>query len=164
MFVDEIKPFSDKLNIGRHLDLPIFSTIFKQKSNRNFFTGLPPHPMVPRVESQHPQWANLNVRQALPMNKQDFNLAFGYELTPAAFFNFKNNLISVARIISRTPIGISFKQTGKMTSKKIRLFLTPISKISCPLFDYLNSKSNLNLPRIDSQSLQGPGYLSRLDA
>ena len=83
------------------------------------------------------------------MSEQDFDLAFGYELTPAAFFNFKNNLTFVARIISRTPTGISFKQTGKMTSKKIRLFLTPISKISCPLFDYLNSKSNLNLPRID---------------
>ena len=93
------------------------------------------------------------------MSKQDFDLAFGYELTPAAFFNFKNNLTFVARIISRTPTGISFKQTGKMTSKKIRLFLTPTSKISCPLFEYLNTKSNLNLLHLD---LKGFTKLFRL--
>ena len=163
MFISELKPFTDKLNNNRHLDLPVFSTIFKLKSNRNFFTGHPPRPMSPRVESQQPPWANLSVRQTLSMNKQELDLAFGYQLTPAAFFNFKNNIIPIARFISKNPTENPIKLTGKLTSKKIRLYLTPISKISCPLFDYLNSKSNLNIPLTDPKCFSKLAKLNGID-
>ena len=163
MFVDEIKLFSDKKNAGKHLDLPIFSSLFKNLSNKNLFNGRPPRSVFPQVENIHPQWANLSLSQALQKNKHELDLIFGYELTQAAFFNFKNNLTIVSRTIGRKPPPTPFNPAGKLNSKKIRLFTTPTSNIGCPLFDYLTTKANTNIPAPDHKGLSKISRLRGID-